>query len=168
MIPVKKFTNEMELAIYEQWRNDNEFAFDENTTKTVYSIDTPPPYINSPVHMGHASTYTIMDFIARFRRMLGQEVLFPLGLDQNGLPIEISAEKKYNVDFTKISREEAIGYCRRLLDATTAESIDSFFKSGIGFSSWKDGENISDIYQTDSPTYRALTQSTFIDLWKKV
>jgi len=167
MIPVKKFTNEMELAIYEQWRNDNEFAFDENTTKTVYSIDTPPPYINSPVHMGHASTYTIMDFIARFRRMLGQEVLFPLGLDQNGLPIEISAEKKYNVDFTKISREEAIGYCRRLLDATTAESIDSFFKSGIGFSSWKDGENISDIYQTDSPTYRALTQSTFIDLWKK-
>ncbi|MBT4596412.1 MAG: class I tRNA ligase family protein, partial [Candidatus Diapherotrites archaeon] len=124
-------------------------------------------YINSPVHMGHASTYTIMDFIARFRRMLGQEVLFPLGLDQNGLPIEISAEKKYNVDFTKISREEAIGYCRRLLDATTAESIDSFFKSGIGFSSWKDGENISDIYQTDSPTYRALTQSTFIDLWKK-
>ncbi|MBT4191797.1 MAG: valine--tRNA ligase, partial [Candidatus Diapherotrites archaeon] len=129
--------------------------------------DTPPPYINSPVHMGHASTYTIMDFIARFRRMLGQEVLFPLGLDQNGLPIEISAEKKYNVDFTKISREEAIGYCRRLLDATTAESIDSFFKSGIGFSSWKDGENISDIYQTDSPTYRALTQSTFIDLWKK-
>ena len=167
MIPVKKFTNEMELAIYEQRRNDNKFAFDENTTKTVYSIDTPPPYINSPVHMGHASTYTIMDFIARFRRMLGQEVLFPLGLDQNGLPIEISAEKKYNVDFTKISREEAIGYCRRLLDATTAESIDSFFKSGIGFSSWKDGENISDIYQTDSPTYRALTQSTFIDLWKK-
>ena len=167
MIPVKKFTNEMELAIYEEWRNKNEFAFDENTKKTVYSIDTPPPYINSPVHMGHASTYTIMDFIARFRRMLGQEVLFPLGLDQNGLPIEISAEKKYNVDFTKISREEAIGYCRRLLDATTAESIDSFFKSGIGFSSWKDGENISDIYQTDSPTYRALTQSTFIDLWKK-
>ncbi len=167
MIPVKKFTNEMELAIYEEWRNNNEFAFDENTKKTVYSIDTPPPYINSPVHMGHASTYTIMDFIARFRRMLGQEVLFPLGLDQNGLPIEISAEKKYNVDFTKISREEAIGYCRRLLDATTAESIDSFFKSGIGFSSWKDGENISDIYQTDSPTYRALTQSTFIDLWKK-
>ena len=167
MIPVKKFTNEMELAIYEEWRNNNEFAFDENTDKVVYSIDTPPPYINSPVHMGHASTYTIMDFIARFRRMLGQEVLFPLGLDQNGLPIEISAEKKYNVDFTKISREEAIGYCRRLLDATTAESIDSFFKSGIGFSSWKDGENISDIYQTDSPTYRALTQSTFIDLWKK-
>ncbi|MBT4192057.1 MAG: class I tRNA ligase family protein, partial [Candidatus Diapherotrites archaeon] len=85
MIPVKKFTNEMELAIYEEWRNNNEFAFDENTKKTVYSIDTPPPYINSPVHMGHASTYTIMDFIARFRRMLGQEVLFPLGLDQNGL-----------------------------------------------------------------------------------
>jgi len=167
MIPVKKFTNEMELAIYEEWRNNNEFAFDENTKKTVYSIDTPPPYINSPVHMGHASTYTIMDFIARFRRMIGQEVLFPLGLDQNGLPIEISAEKKYNVDFTKISREEAIGYCRKLLDATTTESIDSFFKSGIGFSSWKHGNKIGEIYETDSAEYRALTQSTFIDLWNK-
>jgi valyl-tRNA synthetase len=167
MISEKRFTIEMELTIYEQWKKDNAFGFNENTDKEVYSIDTPPPYINSPVHIGHASTYTIMDFIARFQRMIGKEVLFPLGLDQNGLPIEISAEKKYNVNFTKISREEAIEYCRKLLNETTSESVDSFFKCGIGFSSWKDGEKIGDIYQTDSPSYRAVTQSTFIDLWEK-
>jgi valyl-tRNA synthetase len=167
MIKDKKFTKEMELAIFEQWKKDKAFAFNEKTDKKVYSIDTPPPYINSPIHIGHASTYVIMDFIARFRRMMGQEVLFPLGLDQNGLPIEISAEKKYNVDFTKISREEAIGYCRKLLDATTAESVDSFFQCGIGFSSWEEGNAIGNIYQTDSPEYRAVTQATFIDLWKK-
>jgi valyl-tRNA synthetase len=167
MIQEKRFTKEMELAIYEQWKANKEYAFDEKTDKEVYSIDTPPPYINSPIHIGHASTYVIMDFIARFRRMNGNEVLFPLGLDQNGLPIEISAEKKYNVDFTKITREEAINYCRRLLDATTAESVDSFFKAGIGFSSWDEGDKIGDIYQTDSEAYRTVTQATFIDLWKK-
>ncbi len=167
MISEKRFTKEMELSIYEQWKNDNAFGFNENTDKEVYSIDTPPPYINSPVHIGHASTYTIMDFIARFQRMIGKEVLFPLGLDQNGLPIEISAEKKYNVNFTKLSRDEAIEYCRKLLNETTSESVDSFFKCGIGFSSWKEGEKIGDIYQTDSPSYRAVTQSTFIDLWEK-
>ncbi|MFA5763533.1 MAG: valine--tRNA ligase [archaeon] len=167
MISEKRFTKEMELTIYEQWKTDNAFGFNENTDKEVYSIDTPPPYINSPVHIGHASTYTIMDFIARFQRMNGKEVLFPLGLDQNGLPIEISAEKKYNVNFTKLSREEAIEYCRKLLNETTSESVDSFFKCGIGFSSWKEGEKIGDIYQTDSPSYRAVTQGTFIDLWEK-
>jgi valyl-tRNA synthetase len=167
MIPAKKFTKEMELEIYEEWKKDNAFGFNPNTDKEVFSIDTPPPYINSPVHMGHASTYVIMDFIARFQRMQGKEVLFPLGLDQNGLPIEISAEKKYKVDFTKLGREEAIKYCRRLLDETTSESVDSFYRSGIGFSSWEEGSEIGNIYQTDSSEYRSVTQSTFIDLWKK-
>ncbi len=170
-IKEKSFTKEMEIAIFEEWKKDTAYNFNEKTTKKVYSIDTPPPYINSPIHIGHASTYVIMDFIARFRRMNGSEVLFPLGLDQNGLPIEISAEKKYKVDFTKLTREEAITYCRKLLDETTAESIDSFFKCGIRFSSWeKETEGkvkIGDIYQTDSPSYRTVTQATFIDLWNK-
>jgi valyl-tRNA synthetase len=167
MIKDKRFTKEMELTIYEEWKKDNVFGFDENTEKEVYSIDTPPPYINSPVHIGHASTYTIMDFIAKYQRMIGKAVLFPLGLDQNGLPIETSAEKKYKVNFTRMEREEAISWCRKLLDETTSESVDSFFKSGIGFSSWEEGEKIGSMYQTDSPSYRAVTQATFIDLWEK-
>jgi valyl-tRNA synthetase len=167
MIQEKRFTKEMELAIYEEWKKNNTFKFDKDSKLPVYSIDTPPPYINSPIHIGHASTYVIMDFIARFRRMSGYNVLFPLGLDQNGLPIEISAEKKYKVDFTRIGREKSVEYCRQLLNETTSESVDSFFKCGIGFASWKEGEEIGDIYQTDSPSYRAVTQSTFIDLYKK-
>lgn len=167
MITEKRFTKEMELAIYEDWRKQNTFKFDENSKLPTYSIDTPPPYINSPIHIGHASTYVIMDFSARYRRMTGHNVLFPLGLDQNGLPIEISAEKKYKVDFTKLGREKAVEFCRKLLDETTSESVDSFFKCGIGFSSWNEGEKIGDIYQTDSPTYRTVTQSTFIDLYNK-
>ncbi|MCX6803517.1 MAG: valine--tRNA ligase [Candidatus Diapherotrites archaeon] len=167
MIKEKTFTKEMAYTIFEQWRKSDAFGFDENTKKIVYSIDTPPPYINTPIHMGHSTSYNIMDFSARFRRMLGEEVLFPLGLDQNGLPIEISAEKKYKVDFTKLTREKAIECCRQLLNETTAESIDSFFKCGMSFSSWKEGDIIGSIYQTDSPSYRAVTQATFIDLYNK-
>jgi valyl-tRNA synthetase len=167
LISEKRFTKEMELAVYEDWKENNSFIFDKDSKLPVYSIDTPPPYINSPVHIGHASTYVIMDFIARYKRMMGYNVLFPLGLDQNGLPIEISAEKKYKVDFTRIGREKAVEYCRQLLNETTSESVDSFFKCGIGFSSWKEGTQIGDIYQTDSPDYRAVTQSTFIDLYNK-
>jgi valyl-tRNA synthetase len=167
MINEKRFTKEMELASYAKWKENNPFPFDPKAKKPVYSIDTPPPYINSPIHIGHASTYVIMDFIARYRRMTGHEVLFPLGLDQNGLPIEISAEKKYKVDFTKTGREKAVEYCRKLLNETTAESVDSFFQCGINFSSWKEGEKLGDIYQTDSPSYRAVTQATFIDLYNK-
>lgn len=167
MISEKRFTKEMEIAVYEDWRKNNSFKFQKDSKLPVYSIDTPPPYINSPVHIGHASTYVIMDFIARYKRMTGHNVLFPLGLDQNGLPIEISAEKKYKVDFTRVGREKAVEYCRQLLNETTSESVDSFFKCGIGFGAWKDGKEIGDIYQTDSPEYRAVTQSTFIDLYNK-
>jgi len=167
MISEKRFTKEMELEIYKAWKEENAFEFDENSKLPVYSIDTPPPYINSPIHIGHASTYVIMDFIARYKRMTGHNVLFPLGLDQNGLPIEISAEKKYKVDFTKTGREKAVEYCRKLLNETTAESVDSFFQCGIGFASWKEGEKIGSIYQTDSPSYRAVTQATFVDLYNK-
>ncbi len=167
MIQQKSFTKEMELPIFEEWKKDDFYNFKENDNKPLFSIDTPPPYINSPIHIGHAATYAIMDFIARYRRMNGYAILFPLGLDQNGLPIEISAEKKYKVDFTKISREEAISYCKKILNETTAESIDSFFKCGIRFSSWEKGEKIGNIYETDSKSYRALTQSTFIDLYNK-
>ena len=166
-IEEKRFTKEMGLAIFEEMKKQDFYNFKEDSDKPVYSIDTPPPYINSPIHIGHASTYVIMDFIARYKRMMGYNVLFPLGLDQNGLPIELSAEKKYKVEFTKLSREEAMGYCRKLLDETTAESVDSFFQAGIRFSSWENGEKIGDIYQTDSPSYRAVTQATFIDLWNK-
>jgi valyl-tRNA synthetase len=108
-----------------------------------------------------------MDFFARYRRMKGFEVLFPLGLDNNGLPIEMGAEKKYNVSPFIVGREKFVEYCRQLLNEAGTESIDSFAKLGISFSSYKRGNEIGSIYETDSPEYRALTQSTFIDLYKK-
>jgi valyl-tRNA synthetase len=104
---------------------------------------------------------------ARFRRAIGYNVLFPLGLDRNGLPIEIAAEKKFGIDISSTSREEFINYCRKLLEEYSLNSIEIFKKCGISFNSYEPGEEIGDMYLTDSESYRALTQRTFIELWKK-
>ncbi len=164
---IKNWSPEIEKSITDQWKHSELFAFNPKSTKKIYSIDTPPPYINSPVHMGHAVTYSYMDFFARYKRMKGFEVLFPLGLDRNGLPIEMGAEKKFNISAFKVGREKFIEYCEKLLEQTSSESSDIFASLGISFSSYKQSDKIGSVYQTDSPEYRALTQSTFIDLFKK-
>lgn len=164
---IKNWSVEIEKAITDKWKQSEQFKFNIKKAKKIYSIDTPPPYINSPIHMGHATTYTYMDFFARYKRMKGFQVLFPLGLDRNGLPIEMGAEKKYNISAFKVGREKFVEYCEKLLQETSAESIDSFAKLGISFTSYKESEEIGSVYLTDSPEYRALTQATFIDLYKK-
>ena len=164
---IKNWNIEIETEITQNWKQSELFTFNPKTKKKIYSIDTPPPYINSPIHMGHAVTYCFMDFFARYRRMKGEEVLFPLGLDRNGLPIEMATEKKFKISPFKIGRKKFIEYCEKLLSEASAESIDSFAKLGISFSSYKEGKTIGSAYNTDSPEYRTLTQSTFTELYKK-
>jgi valyl-tRNA synthetase len=163
----KNWTKEIEKEIYTEWRSSERYRFHKHSGKKVYSIDTPPPYVNNPVHIGQATTYVFMDMFARFKRMTGHEVLFPLGLDRNGLPIEVAAEKKFGVKLTETPREKFIEYCHKVLEETSMESTESFLRLGIGFNSWQKGDAIGDVYETDSPEYRALTQETFIDLWNK-
>ncbi|MFQ6105683.1 MAG: valine--tRNA ligase, partial [Candidatus Hydrothermarchaeaceae archaeon] len=133
----------------------------------IYSIDTPPPYVNTPVHVGQATTYVLMDMFARFRRMTGYNVLFPLGLDRNGLPIEMAVEQKFKIKLSDVPREEFIEKCKIVLEESTLASIESFLRLGISFNTWNVGTGIGEVYQTDSPDYRSLTQETFIDMWKK-
>ena len=164
----KKWKKELEADIAHKWRVDNVYSFDVKSDKQMYIIDTPPPYVNAPIHIGHAATYTMQDMFARYHRMLGEEVLFPLGLDRNGLPIEVAAEKKFKVRLHEQPREEALELCKKILEKTTDESIVTFERLGLSFSSWdfhtgKPGE----AYMTDNPVYRTLTQDTFIDLWNK-
>ena len=164
---IKIWSVSTELEITKSWRAEERYAFDEKSEKPIYSLDTPPPYINSPIHIGHAATYCLMDMFVRYRRMKGYQVLFPLGLDRNGLPVEIAAEKKYNISAFRVSREKFIEACEKLLEETSLTTIDSFEKLGISFTSYKTGNHIGAVYLTDSPEYRALTQSTFIELYKK-
>ncbi|MBI5253165.1 MAG: valine--tRNA ligase [Euryarchaeota archaeon] len=166
MLKEKRWSKEIEKEIYEEWKDKEVYRF-KKSDKPVYSIDTPPPYVNTPVHVGQATTYVLMDMFARFRRMIGYNVLFPLGLDRNGLPIEMAAEQRFNIKLNEVSREEFIKKCNIVLEESSLASAESFLRLGIGFNSSKIGTGIGEVYLTDSPDYRALTQETFIDLWNK-
>ena len=153
-MPLKEIKNwniEAEKSIVEKWKKSEMFKFDKKNRKKIYSIDTPPPYVNAPIHIGQAITYCYMDFFARYKRMKGFEVLFPLGLDRNGLPIEMAAEKKFNISAFQIGKDKFIDYCRKLLEETSIESTDTFAKLGISFTSYKQGNHIGAVYLTNSP-----------------
>lgn len=162
----KEWKKEFEEEILKEWLAAWPYKFDPDAKGNLYSIDTPPPYADAPLHMG-AVTYVMMDMFARFHRSLGENVLFPLGLDRNGLPIEIAAEKKYNISPFDVPREKFLSVCEQMLKEFSAECIDVFKRLGITFNSWEFGPKVGDAYLTDSPEYRALTQTTFIDLWNK-
>ena len=164
---IKNWSVEIEKKITAEWQKAEFFNFNPKTKKKIYSIDTPPPYVNAPIHIGQAVTYCFMDMFARYRRMKGYEVIFPLGLDENGLPIEMGAEKKFKVSPFVVGREKFVEYCKKLLNEASGESIDSFSRLGVSFTSYKEGEHIGAVYKTDSPKYRELTQKTFVELFKK-
>ena len=163
----KNWGKELEEPIFDGWKQKKVYRFNKNSKKKVFSIDTPPPYINAPVHVGQATTYVLMDMFARFHRMLGYEVLFPLGLDKNGLPIEMATEKRFKVRFNELPREKFIELCEKILAECGMATMRSFLRLGISFNSWEFGDKIGDVYETDSRDYRALTQDTFVDLWRK-
>lgn len=163
----KKWNKQIEDEIINDYISKNIYEFKQIEEKPLYSIDTPPPYINTPIHMGHAATFSIMDIIARYKRMSGFNVLFPLGLDRNGLPIEMEAEKIYGVSITTTPREQYLEACKKILDKSAGETQKTCKKLGISFNSWEPSEKIGALYQTDSPEYRAFTQTTFLKLYKK-
>jgi len=139
-----------------------EVTFSEfDTSKRINSIDTPPPYPSGrPWHIGAAAHYSQIDMLARTMRMQGKNVFFPIGIDRNGLPVERYTEKKFNINMHQMPREKFIELCSHALDDLEAEML-SIMKS-MGLSG-----DFKNYYRTDSKEYRALTQSTFIELWNK-
>jgi len=166
-IKEKRWDKKVETIILSEWRRKKLYSFNKKAKGEVFAIDTPPPYVNKPIHVGHAYTYVIMDIIARFRRMTGWNVLFPLGLDKNGLPIEVQAEKKYGISMHETPREDFIKKCKKMIEESGDASIQSFHQLGISFNEWKKKYEIGGRYDTDDKEYRRMTQETFIRLWDK-
>ncbi|WP_199423877.1 valine--tRNA ligase [Actinotalea solisilvae] len=80
------------------WTEQGTYAFDRTATRDeVYSIDTPPPTVSGSLHVGHVFSYTHTDVVARFRRMRGKKVFYPMGWDDNGLPTERRVQNYYGV-----------------------------------------------------------------------
>lgn len=166
-LKVKKWDPEFEKEIFDRWQAEKLFDFDKDSKKILFSIDTPPPYVNTPIHIGHAYTYVWQDIMARSKRMKGFNVLFPMGLDKNGLPIEVMAEKIFKISMHETPREEFIQKCKEVITKAGEASLDSFKKLGLSCNNWKTEYKLGGKYDTDDPEYRRLTQETFIDLWKK-
>ena len=79
------------------WEDAGTYAFDRNGTAEVYSIDTPPPTASGSLHVGHVFSYTHTDTVARYQRMQGKRVFYPMGWDDNGLPTERRVQNYYGV-----------------------------------------------------------------------
>jgi len=158
-ISEKAWNPELELQVLKKWEEDNIYNF--VLAEKNYTIDTPPPYPSGrPWHIGAAAHYSQIDMIARTARMAGKNVYFPIGIDRNGLPVELYTEKKHNIRMRETERGKFLDLCRVALDDLEAEMIQIMRSLGIS-------GDFSNYYRTDSEEYRALTQSTFIELWKK-
>lgn len=166
-LTMKTWDPKIELVLFQKWQKEGIYRFDKTSKKPVFSIDTPPPYVNTPVHIGQAFTYTWMDVFARYKRMAGFNVLFPMGLDKNGLPVEVQTEKYYKISMHETPREEFIEKCRRILQESGDRSLDTFKRLGLSCNSWDLEHQVGGRYETDDPEYRRLTQKTFIEFWNK-
>lgn len=97
-VPEKPALEGLEKKWDARWEADGTFRFDRSKTRDqVYAIDTPPPTVSGSLHIGHVYSYTQTDAIARYQRMAGKEVFYPIGWDDNGLATERRVQNHYGV-----------------------------------------------------------------------
>ena len=160
-IKEKRWTIDLEKKIQEtHFSEDQRYAFNPDSGKEIFVVDTPPPYPSGTWHIGAVAQYSMIDVIARSQRLIGKEVYFPWGVDRNGINIEFTVEKKTGRKMKTYDRAEFLDICRNEIEKYTQEMRN--IAKRVGLSCAYDNE-----YLTDAPDYRAVTQSIFIDLFKR-
>ncbi|HEY6214570.1 MAG TPA: valine--tRNA ligase [Vicinamibacterales bacterium] len=97
-LPEKPALEGLEAKWMQRWEESRVYAFDRTKSRSdVYAIDTPPPTVSGSLHVGHVFSFTHTDLIARFQRMRGKAVFYPMGWDDNGLPTERRVQNYYGV-----------------------------------------------------------------------
>jgi valyl-tRNA synthetase len=175
-VPEKPSLDGLEDKWIERWDADGTYRFDRSASRAdVYSIDTPPPTVSGRLHIGHVCSYTHTDTIARYQRMRGRAVFYPMGWDDNGLNVERRAQIHYGVycdptlpydaDFrppekspkrpVPVSRPNFIELC-----ATLTEELEEEYRQlwrSISLSvDW------SYLYRTIGPEVRRVSQLAFL------
>ena len=178
-VPEKPALEGLEDKYATQWRENGTYAFREHTDRaSVYSIDTPPPTASGSLHVGHMFSYTQTDVIARYQRMSGKNVFYPLGWDDNGLPTERRVQNYYGVrcepgrpyvegyrppekpaknqrDWDVVSRQNFIELCEEL--AVEDEKVFEHLFSTLGLSvDW------NRTYRTIDAHSRRVSQLAFL------
>ncbi|MBP2414295.1 valyl-tRNA synthetase [Arthrobacter stackebrandtii] len=179
-VPDKPVLEGLEESLTKRWLDEGTYKFNRETTREqVYSIDTPPPTASGSLHVGHMFSYTQTDVLARFQRMTGKNVFYPMGWDDNGLPTERRVQNYYGVrcdpkiaydadyrppaapaknqrDFDVISRKNFIELCEEL--AVEDEKVFEHLFQTLGLSvDW-------DLtYRTIDDHSRAVSQRGFLE-----
>ena len=97
-VPEKPTLDNLESSLIEKWEQSGVYTFDRSASRDqVFAIDTPPPTVSGSLHMGHVFSYTHTDTVARFWRMRGKSVFYPMGWDDNGLPTERRVQNYFGV-----------------------------------------------------------------------
>lgn len=163
-IPMSEISKEYDFKqIEERWVgawDESIYYFDWNSSAPQYIIDTPPPYPTGNFHIGNALNWCYIDFIARYKRMRGYNVMFPQGWDCHGLPTEVKVEEIHGITKNEVAREEF----RRLCEELTAKNIAKMRVTmrRLGFSNdW------SNEYVTMMPEYYSKTQRSFVRMFEK-
>jgi valyl-tRNA synthetase len=178
-VPDKPALEGLEAALTRRWLEEGTYRFNPDTTREqVYSIDTPPPTASGSLHVGHMFSFTQTDVQARYMRMTGKNVFYPMGWDDNGLPTERRVQNYYGVrcdpaipynadyrppaqpaknqrDFDVVSRQNFIELCEEL--AVEDEKVFENLFQTLGLSvDW----NLT--YRTIDDTSRAVSQRAFL------
>ncbi|NYD42571.1 valine--tRNA ligase [Nocardioides panaciterrulae] len=177
VVPDKPALEGLEATWSKRWKDDDTYRFDRSQPReNVFSIDTPPPTVSGSLHVGHVFSYTHTDLIARYQRMRGKSVFYPMGWDDNGLPTERRVQNYFGVrcdpslpydpDFTPpekpdpkkqvpISRPNFIELCERLV-VEDEQVFESLWRT-LGLSvDWKEH------YTTIGPKSQTVSQRAFL------
>ncbi|HVX45432.1 MAG TPA: valine--tRNA ligase [Mycobacteriales bacterium] len=176
-VPEKPTLDGLEEKWVAVWDAQGTYDFDRQATReNVYSIDTPPPTVSGTLHVGSAYSYTHTDAIARFQRMRGKAVFYPMGWDDNGLPTERRVQNVYGVrcdpslpydpDFAPpakpdkkrqvpISRRNFVALCEELTERDEVEFRKVWEQLGLSVD-WKY------LYRTIGKEVQATSQRGFL------
>jgi len=143
-----------------QWKAWDLYRFDFRSRRPIYSIDNPPRYASGALHLGHVYQYTVIDFVARYRRLRGDNVFFPLCYDVNGTPVEVAVEKELGRRASEMPRQEFVRACSAFAQGFIDDMTRQFEMLGVGM-------DASIYYQTDAEYYRRLTQISFLRMLAK-
>ena len=159
----KRWSIDLEKRIQEEHYSEtynSRYSFNPDSKKEIFVIDTPPPYPSGTWHIGAVAQYSMIDVIARSQRLLGKEVYFPWGVDRNGINIEFTVEKKTGKKMRTFERGNFIDICRDTIEEYTQAMRETACRVGLSCS-------FENEYLTDSPEYRSVSQSIFVDLFKQ-